>query len=60
MNIDITNWGGLLLSQEHITERSKQKQWIRMRESIGAYYSIINDIRLTDKEVLESTYEWIH
>ena len=60
MNIDITNWGGLLLSQEHIKERSKQKQWIRMRESIGAYYSIINDIRLTDKEVLESTYEWIH
>ena len=60
MNIDITNWGSLLLSQEHIKERSKQKQWIRMRESIGAYYSIINDIRLTDKEVLESTYEWIH
>ena len=27
---------------------------------MGAYYSIINDLRLTDKEVLESTSERIH
>ena len=46
--------GGLLLSQNHIKERRKQRQWehpwIRRRDSKGAYYSIINDVRLTDKE----------
>ena len=44
----------LLLSQEHIKERRKQRQhvrpWIRKRDNKGAYYSIINDLRLTDKE----------
>ena len=46
--------GGFLLSQNHIKERRKQRQWehprIRRRDSKGAYYSIINDVRLTDKE----------
>ena len=46
--------GGLLLSQNYIKERRKQRQWahpwIRRRDSKGAYYSIINDVRLTDKE----------
>ena len=46
--------GDFLLSQEHIKERRKRRQcvrpWIRKRDSKGAYYSIINDIRLTDKE----------
>ena len=45
---------GLLLSQEHVKERKKRRQWlhpwIRKRDSKGAYYSIINDLRLTDKE----------
>ena len=45
---------GLLLSQEHIKERKKQRQWvhpwIRKRDRKGAYLSIINDLRLTDKE----------
>ena len=44
----------LLLSQKHIKERRKQRQhvrpWIRKRDNKGAYYSIINDLRLTDKE----------
>ena len=44
----------LLLSQEHIKERRKQREhvrpWIRKRDSKGAYCSIINDLRLTDKE----------
>ena len=44
----------LLLSQEHIKERRKQRQWvrpwIRKRDSKGTYYLIINDLRLTDKE----------
>ena len=26
------------------------RPWIRKRDSKGAYYSIINDLRLTDKE----------
>ena len=45
---------GLLLSQEHTKERKKQRQWvhpwIRKRDCKGAYLSIINDLRLTDKE----------
>ena len=53
----IVAWGGVLLSQEHINERSKQRQWMRKRVSMGAYYLIINDLGLTGKEVLESTYE---
>ena len=45
---------GSLLSQGHIKERRKQRQWVRSWISKGdnkvAYYSIINDLRLTDKE----------
>ena len=41
--------GGLLLSQEYIYERRKQRQWehpwIRKRYSRGAYYFIMNDLR---------------
>ena len=54
MGLLIVTEGGLLLSQEHIKERRKRRQWlspwIRKRDSKGAYYSIINDPRLTDKE----------
>ena len=46
--------GSLLLSQEHIKERRKQRKWvflrIRKRDSKGAYYSVMNDLSLTDKE----------
>ena len=46
--------GGLLLNQEHVKQRRKRKQWvrpwIRKRDSEGAYYSIINYLRLTGKE----------
>ena len=46
--------GGFDLIQEHIKERRKRRQWVRpwtrKRDSKGAYYSIINDLRLTDKE----------
>ena len=45
---------GLLLSQEQIKQRSKQRQWVRplkrKRDSNGAFYLIINNLRLTDKE----------
>ena len=38
----------------YIKERRKQRQWmrpwIRKRDSKGAYYSIINYLRLMDKE----------
>ena len=30
---------------------------MRKKDNMGAYNSIINDIRLTDKAVLERTYE---
>ena len=54
MGLLIIDGGGLLLSQEHIKERRKRRQLvgprIRRRDSKGAYYSIINDLRLTDKE----------
>ena len=54
MGLLIITGGGLLLSQEHIKERRKRKQWmrpwIRKRDSKGANYSIINDFRLTNKE----------
>ena len=47
---------GLLLYQEYIKQRRKRRQWvrpwIRKRDSKGAYYSIINEPRLTDKEGL--------
>ena len=46
--------GSLLLSQEHIKERRKQRKWvflrIRKRDSKEAYYSVMNDLSLTDKE----------
>ena len=46
--------GGLLLTKNDIKERRKRRQWvrpwIRYRDSKGAYYSIINDLKLTDKE----------
>ena len=46
--------GGLSLSQEHLKEWRKRRQWvcpwIRKRDIKGAYYSIINDLRLRDKE----------
>ena len=54
MGLLIIAGGGLLLSQEHIKERRKRRQWvrpwIRKRDSKGAYYLIINDLTLTDKE----------
>ena len=44
----------LLLSQVYTKERRKQRKWmllqITKRDSIGAYYSIINDLSLTDKK----------
>ena len=54
MGLLIITGGGLLPSQEHIRERRKLRQWvrpwIRKRDSKGAYYSIINELRLTYKE----------
>ena len=50
----------MLLSQEQIQEKSKQRQWIKRQIVWEHIISIINDLRLTNKEVLESTYEWIH
>ena len=45
---------GLLLSQVYNKERRKQRKWMRIRirkkYGIGAYYSIINDLSLTDKK----------
>ena len=59
MGLLIIAGGGLLLSQEHIQERRKQWQWvhpwIRKRDSKGAYYSIINDLRLMDKECFRNS-----
>ena len=53
MRLLIIAGGPLLLSQEQIKERRKRRQWvrpwIRMKDSKGAY-SIINNLRLTDKE----------
>ena len=44
----------LLLSQVYTKERRKQRKWmllqITKRDSIGAYYTIINDLSLTDKK----------
>ena len=33
---------------------------MRKRDSMGAYYWIINNLSLTNKIILESTHEWIH
>ena len=50
----IAGGGELILSQEHIKERKKRRQWvhpwIRKKDSKRAYFSAINDLRLTDKE----------
>ena len=49
-------WRGFVTdpSTALIKERRKQRQWvrpsIRKTEGKGAYYSIINDLKLTDKE----------
>ena len=55
----IISGGGLLPIQECIKQRGKQKpwvlSWIRKRDSKIAYYSIINDLSLIDKEDVEST-----
>ena len=46
--------GSLLLSEEHIKERRKERKWVPFwiwkRYSKGAYYLIINDLSLVDKE----------
>ena len=55
MELLIIAGGSLLLSQEHIKGKRKQKKqkkngrWKRKTDSKGAYYSIINDLSLTDK-----------
>ena len=54
MRLLIIAGGGMLLTPEHIKERKKRRQWvhpwIRKRDSKGANYFIINDLRLMDKE----------
>ena len=50
----LTTAGCLLLSQEHIKIKEKKQRnwvhpWIRKRDSKGGYYSIINDLKMTDK-----------
>ena len=51
MELLIIAGGGLLLSQKHIKERRRQRKrvrpWITKRDKKGAYYSIINYIKLT-------------
>ena len=52
--LSIIAGGSLLLSNENIKERRKQRKWvllrIRKRDSKEAYYSVMNDLSLTDKE----------
>ena len=54
MGLSIIAGGSLLLSQQHIKESRKQRKrvrfQIRKRDSKGAYYSIINDLSLADKD----------
>ena len=50
MRLLIIAGGGLFLSQEHVKEERKRRKWTRKSDSKGEYYSIINDLRLTDKE----------
>ena len=54
MGLSIIAGGSLLLSQQHIKESRKQRKrvrfQIRKRDSKGAYYSIINDLSLVDKD----------
>ena len=44
----------LLLSQEYIKEKAKQRKWVRLRirkrDSKEPYYSIIHDLSLAVKE----------
>ena len=53
MGLLIIAGGGLLLSQKQIKERRKRRQWvrpwIRKKDSEGTNYSIINNLRLTEK-----------
>ena len=55
MELLIIAGGSLLLSQEHIKGKRKQKKqkkngrWKRKTDSKGAYYSIINDLSLKEK-----------
>ena len=50
----IAGGGELILSQEHIKERKKRRQWvhpwIRKKDSKRAYFLTIKDLILTDKE----------
>ena len=54
MGLSIIAGGSLLLSQQHIEESRKQRKRVRVqirkRDSKGAYYSIINDLSLADKD----------
>ena len=51
MGLSIIAGGSLLLSQQHIKESRKRVRFqIRKRDSKGAYYSIINDLSLADKD----------
>ena len=54
LGLMIITAGGLLLSKKHAKKRRKRRVWVRpwieKRERKGAYYSIIADLRLTDKE----------
>ena len=58
MGLLIIAGGSLLVSQEHIKkgEYGNKCPWIRKRDSKGAYYSIINDLRLTDKDFRKYRY----
>ena len=40
----------LSLSKEHVKEWRKRRQWVRPWIRKGAYYSIMSDLRLTNKE----------
>ena len=48
----IISWSDLLLSQEHIKERRERRLWVCpwKRDSMWGCYSIINNLRLTEKE----------
>ena len=52
MGLLTTAGGSLLLGQEHIKEKTEQRTnlRIRKRDNKEAYYSIIHDLSLTDKE----------
>ena len=60
----MTDIGVFFTEPRTCKERRKRRQWvrpwIRKRDSKGAYYLIINDLTLTVKKILESTYKQIH